>query len=213
MRTRFIYVSIVGALAGASLLLAGAAAAAGPEASITGVTPKTAVVGQKLTVSGTNLSGTKSVTVDNVTASPIAVDPAGLWVAFDVPSGVQPGSAMIALNGSSVGPITIQSGSMAPQALPKPPPATPGAPAKVVVAPKITVFSPAAARVGSTVSVYGSNFVHVGWVKLGGITAKFSLISPTKLAFTVPKRAHSGKVSVHAAGGTGVSVHVLSVKP
>jgi large repetitive protein len=212
MRTRFFYVSTVAALAGASLLLAGAAAAGAPEAAITGVTPKTAVVGQKLTVSGTNLNGTNSVMVGNVSASPISVDPGGLWVAFDVPSGVQPGSAMVVVNGSKVGPITIQSGSMTPQALPKPPPATPGAPAKVVVAPRIGLFSPAVAKVGSKVAVYGSNFVGVSWVKLGGITAKFSLISPTRLTFTVPKRAHSGKVSVHAAGGTGVSIHVFTVK-
>jgi len=215
MRTRFLYATVFVALAAASLLVAPAGAAGGPEATISGVTPTSAVVGQMITVTGTDLNGTEAVTVGNVAASPMSVDPGGTWVKVDVPSGVQPGSAMVVLsvNGGqySTGPITIQNGSMPPQALPTTPPATPGAPTKVVLAPKIVLFSPAAAKVGSKVTVLGHNFVHVTWVKLGGKTAGFHVMSTTRLWLTVPTNAKTGKIQVHGAGGTGASSKAFKV--
>ncbi|HZQ02457.1 MAG TPA: IPT/TIG domain-containing protein [Gaiellaceae bacterium] len=218
MRTRFLYVSIVAACAALAMLLPGAAGAAGgPEASITGITPTTAMVGQKLTISGTDLTGAQAVTIGNVAASPIAVDPGGTWVAVDVPAGVQPGSAMVVVtvNGTqySTGPITIESGSVAPEALPTTPPATPGAPTKVVLAPKIALFSPAAGKAGSRVTIYGHNFVGVTWVKLAGRNARFHVMSKTRLWITVPLRARTGKLAVHAAGGTGLSSRAFKVVP
>jgi hypothetical protein len=199
-----------------SCVLAGSAVAATP---ITGVTPTTAVAGQTITISGSGLNGTQSVTFGNVQALPVVVDPAGNWVKVDVPSGVQPGQVTITLSGDggtySTPPITIQPGSISPpQPLPSPGPATAGSsatPSKLVPAPEIRLFLPAAGKVGSKVTIFGSNFVRVSWVKLGGKTVKFAVISPSRLRLTVPRGAHTGKLSVRASGGTGVSGKSLRV--
>jgi hypothetical protein len=194
-----------------SCALAGSAVAAGPQATITGVSPTTAVAGQLITISGTGLDGTQGVAFGNVQATPIAVDPVGSWVKVDVPSGVQVGQVTINVTGDSgtiSTTINIQAGSMTPQPLPSPSPATAGSsatPSKVVRAPLITLFLPASGKVGSKVTLFGSNFVRVGWVKFGGVKAKFTVISPSRLAVTVPRLAHTGKLSVHAAGGTSVT--------
>src|SRR5437763_997976 len=68
--------SSIGAVAAVliSCLLAGSAVAAGPQATITVVTPTTAVAGQMVTISGTGLDGTQGVTFGNVQATPFVVD-------------------------------------------------------------------------------------------------------------------------------------------
>ncbi len=228
MSTRTFHVTVVGAVAALACLLAGSAAAANaPEAMITGVTPMQAMIGQTITVSGENLNGTRSVTIGGQTVSSFAVDPAGRWVKAIVPSSVSPGAATVVLDVDntdySTGPITIQPGSVTPQPLPHEAagggnsgshasaPPTVGGGISAKLAPRITLFSPAAGRVGRKVMVYGSHFTGVTWVKLGGIRASFSVLSPSRLSVIVPKRAHSGKLSVHASGGTGVSTHTFRV--
>jgi|SRR5579862_2621280 len=205
MRSQGVYLTLVAALAVCACVLAGAAPAQPPAAVISGVTPSTAAVGATVTISGSNLQQTTAVAFGTVNAPSFTVDPAGTWVKVQIPSGVQAGQQTLALTVSDVqvngGPITIQSGPSTSTAHTT----TTGASAKVVRAPKISLFSPAAGKIGARVTITGSNFTHVGWVKLGGVTAKFSPISTTRLTFTVPKTAHSGKISVHAAGGTGVS--------
>src|SRR5436309_2870639 len=143
--------SSIGAVAAVfiSCALAGSAVSAGPQATITGVTPTTAVAGQMVTISGTGLDGTQGVTFGNVQATPFVVDPAGNWVKVDVPSGVQAGQLTITLTGDSgtvSTPITIQAGSMSPQPLPSPGTAsgTSSGTSTVVRAPVLTLFSPAA---------------------------------------------------------------------
>lgn len=66
---------------------------------------------------------------------------------------------------------------------PTAPPPSPGAAANVKVAPKIVLFSPAVAKAGAKVTVFGHNFVNVTWVKL----------------------------AVHARGGTGLSSKAFKV--
>jgi hypothetical protein len=199
-----VYLTMVAALAACACVLAGAAAAEPPAAVISGVAQSTAAVGQSVTISGSNLQQTTAVAFGTVTAPSFTVDPAGSSVKVMVPAGVQPGQQTIVLTVGgaqfNAGPITVQAGSTT-----KTQTTTTGAPTKVVLAPKISIFSPASGKVGTKVTITGANFVRVSWVKLGGLTAKFSLISATRLAFTVPRNAHTGKVSVHAAGGTGVS--------
>src|SRR5581483_2303401 len=187
MRTRLLYALAVVSLAAIALVASAGAAGGGPEATVTGVSPTTATVGQKLTVLGMDLGGTTAISIGDVPVTRFAVDAGGSSVVFDVPTGVHPGSAMVVLtvNGAqySTGPVTIGSGSTAPQALPTA--ATPGAPANVKVAPRIVLFSPAAAKVGSKVTIYGHNFVGVSWVKVGGHTASFHVLSKNRLWLTV----------------------------
>jgi len=228
MRKRMWNCGVVAALAAMSCILASSAGArtlAGPgggaEAVVTSVSPTHAMAGQLVTIYGQNLNTTKSVTFGTVPSQSVVADPSGYWVRAVVPTGVPAGSVFITLDnhaamksGANIGPITIDPGSVTPVANPAPSATTgssTGAGTKVVVAPRITVFSPAAARVGSKVRITGTHLNGALWVKFGGLKAKFTSSSPTTIFAFVPKRAHSGKIMVHTSGGTGVSTNTFRV--
>jgi IPT/TIG domain-containing protein len=218
MRARGTYATIVAALAAMSCVLAGSTAAAGPEATVSSVSPQQAIVGQLVTISGTNLNGTKSVLFGTTAAKSVVVDPGGKWVRAVVPSGTPSGSVVIHLNdvnGASIGPITIAAGSMPAQPNPKPTATSgqkAGAAVKVVRAPRITAFSPSVGRPGMKVTITGVNFGHSLWVKIGGIRSQhFTVSGSTTIVATVPTRVHTGKIKVHSSAGTGVSAQAFKV--
>lgn len=69
--------------------------------------------------------------------------------------------------------------------------------------PVITKFTPARAKAGAVVVIYGKNFNGALTVWFGGVKAlKVKRLSATKLQVTVPPSAKSGYVQVKAAGGT-----------
>jgi hypothetical protein len=221
MRVRILHLAIVAAIAAISCTLAGAASARtldNGEAMITGVSPQQAIAGQLVTISGQNLDGTRSVSFGSVGAQSMSVDTDGMWVKAVVPAGVKPGLLYITLdnagNPASTGPYKIVSGSVPPAAVAAPPPAKPAPVAvathrsvskKVLYPPSITVFSPTAGPVGSRVRIAGTHLGGVKWVKFGGVRAHIMGATPTGIIAVVPKRAHSGKIAVHAAGGTNVT--------
>jgi len=213
MRTRIWFAALVAVVAGIGCSLAGAAGAhtlKAPEATITGVTPTQAIAGQLVTINGTNLDGTQGVVFGSVPAQSVSTDPNGHWVKAVVPAGVPTGSVFVSLNIAGtpykVGPVTIGQGSMTPQPNPQPTASSGGGASRnVVVPPTIRIFSPSAGRRGTTVRITGSNFGGTTWVKFGGLKAQFRLSSSTAILAVVPKFAHSGKITVHARGGTAVS--------
>jgi hypothetical protein len=71
--------------------------------------------------------------------------------------------------------------------------------------PTITKIAPASATSTSTVTISGAHFTGVKWVKVGGKTATFKVVSPTKITVTLSKSDKSGKISVHTAAGTAMS--------
>jgi hypothetical protein len=79
------------------------------------------------------------------------------------------------------------------------------------VAPGITHISPAKGAPGVTVWISGSNFFGVKSVKVGGVAAKFKVVSHVWLSFTVPKGAKTGKVSITTPNGTGTSARKFIV--
>ncbi len=207
MRMRSRYVGLVAALAVVGSVLAGSAAAVPMPSRFVGVVPDRAAAGQLVTIHGHHLEGTRAVAIGGHAVQAIAVDPAGQWVKAHVPPAVGPGNAHVTLDAHgmySFGGLTI-----VPEPLPQPAAEarSPDAaePAYVVVAPRIEHVGMTAGPVESTLSIYGSNFVRVSAVEFGGVAARFSAVSPTRIVATVPKGAKSGQVSVHAAGGNGVS--------
>jgi hypothetical protein len=177
----------------------------GIEAAVTGVTPNQAMAGQLVTVSGTGLDGTNAVSFGAVASHSFSAGSNAVLAV--VPRGVHPGSVTITLaqqSGASVssGPIQIMPGSVPPAAIPKPA----GVSTKVVHAPLINTFSPSAAPVGSHVLIGGMHLGGATWVKFGGVLARVTRSSGTTIVAIVPKRAHSGKITVHTrSGGTSVS--------
>src|SRR6266700_1242420 len=99
MRTRIWY-GVAAALAAIACTFVASASARtlGDGAVISGYTPKQAMPGQVVTISGTNLDGTLGVSFGKAGSSSIAVDPSGTWVRAVVPSGVAPGSVYITLD-------------------------------------------------------------------------------------------------------------------
>jgi hypothetical protein len=222
MRTRVWYASVVGVLAGIVCALAASAGAqtrANGEAVVNGYTPKQAMAGQVVTIYGTNLDGTLAVNFGKAGSPSIAVDPNGGSVRAVVPTGLTPGVVYITLdnngNPASIGGFGILSGSV-PPGNPSYPTATAGAAktgatssaqlgGKLRLAPRITGFSPTRGPAGMRVTISGANLGGALWLKFGGVRAHFSRLSARMVIGLVPRRAHSGRISVHTSGGTGVS--------
>jgi hypothetical protein len=214
MRTRMFYTGVVGALAAIACTLAASAGARtldNGDATVSGVSPKQAMVGQLVTISGMNLDGTTSVSFGNVASRSVRVDLNGMWIRAVVPPGVAPGSVYITLdnggNPVSTGPYQIVPGSVPAAANPAPGAAAAAGGVSVTpkVAPRITGFSPTTGRVGSRVLINGSYLGGALWLKFGGVRARIISSHATAIYALVPKQAHSGKISVHTSGGTGVS--------
>jgi hypothetical protein len=80
------------------------------------------------------------------------------------------------------------------------------------VGPGIMHVSPSKGTVGTTVWISGSNFFRVKSVKVGGVPAKFKVVSHVWMSLTVPTGAKSGKITVTTANGTGTSKSKFVVK-
>jgi hypothetical protein len=223
MRLRISYTGIAAALAAIACLLAASASAQtrdNGEAQISGFAPKHAMAGQVVTISGMNLDGTASVAFGKVLSHATAVDLNGAWVRAVVPTGVTPGTVSITLdNGGNPATITgfqVDAGSVPPGNPNFPVTAAAGSStakantkaqpvANLRLAPRITLISPLRGSAGTRVTVSGANLAGPTWLKFGGIRGRITQTSSRMIIALVPKHAHSGKISVHTSGGTGIS--------
>ena len=72
--------------------------------------------------------------------------------------------------------------------------------------PTVARVAPAKGKVGAKVTVTGTNLAGVTSVTIKGVPAKFTLVSKTKLMFTVPAKAKTGTITVTNPSGTATSV-------
>ncbi|HEX5245566.1 MAG TPA: fibronectin type III domain-containing protein [Gaiellaceae bacterium] len=79
--------------------------------------------------------------------------------------------------------------------------------------PTITGFNPGGGGAHATVTVNGTNLTGATDVKLDGRSAPFSVVSATKLTFTVPAGASSGTIRVITPGGSDTTVGLFTVSP
>jgi hypothetical protein len=77
--------------------------------------------------------------------------------------------------------------------------------------PTITGFDPDHGAVGATVTLTGTNLTSVTRVRLNGTNAPFSVVSATRLTFTVPAGATSGTVVVSNAAAAATSAGPFTV--
>lgn len=204
-------------LLGSVVASASAGMSGGPEMTASGLTPMHVKAGQLLTIAGTNLAGITTVAfiaphAAGVPSPSVSVDPGGMWVRAIVPTSLPVGAVQLSLAGptgaTTIGPLTIDAGSVPPEPNPQPTakPSKGQTPAKFVVPPKIAMVSPISARVGTRVNITGTNFAHLTWLKFGGIRARIVSALPKAIIAVVPKNARSGKVTLHtSSGGTAVS--------
>jgi uncharacterized protein (TIGR03437 family) len=67
-------------------------------------------------------------------------------------------------------------------------------------------FDPVKGMVGTSVTITGSNFAAATSVTFNGLTAPFTVDSPTQITAVVPAGASTGAIAVTAPGGTTTSL-------
>src|SRR5439155_13677201 len=89
------------------------------------------------------------------------------------------------------------------------------APVSVTVASalRITNFTPTSGPVGTSVTISGTNFTGATAVTFNGVSASFTVTSPTAIQATVPAGATTGPLSVTTPGGTVTSFNAFTVNP
>jgi len=162
-----------------------------PAPQITSFTPSSGPVGTTVTVSGAGFTGASSVTLNDAVTS-FTVNSDGL-ITLTVPTGALSGPIRVT---TPVGTATSGSSYTV---------ATAAAP------PQITSFTPSSGPVGTTVTISGSGFMGTTSVTVNGAAASFTVNSPSKLTFSVPAGASSGRIRVATPGGTATSSSSFTV--
>ncbi len=158
--------------------------------AITGFTPASGPVGTTVTLTGTGLSGTTAVAFNGTAAA-----------SFNVVSATSVTATVGA--GSTSGLITVST----PLGT-----GTSAMPFTVLTPPVVTALRPASGRVGTAVTVTGTNLSGATGLTLNGTAvAGFMVVSATGLTFTVPAGAVSGPVVVTTGGGASNATQRFTV--
>jgi hypothetical protein len=142
-------------------------------------------------IAGTGFTGASGVTFNGTAASYTVNSPTS--IAATVPAGATTGPIAVTTSGGTATSTDSFTVTMAP--------------------PTITNFSPASGHPGQQLAITGSNFTGTTSLKLGGVSAQFTLNSATKITATVPTIPHGlYKWSVTTPAGTGTSTNSFRVK-
>jgi hypothetical protein len=79
-------------------------------------------------------------------------------------------------------------------------------------APTLTSFSPKQGRVGSSVTINGTNLLTARSVAFNGTAASFTVVSATRITANVPAGAGTGRIRVTTSGGTATSSQSFKVR-
>jgi len=174
---------------GSTCLLRYGSGGGGAAPTVTSFTPASGPVGTSVTVNGTNFTGVTAVKFNTTAATTYTVNSA-TKITATVPSGATTGPISVS-NGSGTGAsassFTVTGGGGGG-------------------APTITSFSPTFGFTGTRVTINGSNFTGVTSVKLGTVSASFTVSTATRISATVPAMSRgSYKWSVTTPGGTATS--------
>jgi len=179
-----------GAAAGSNEPLAAAASQALAVApTITSFSPTKAVQGTLVTINGTGFVSGASVSFNGAAASSVS------FVSSKRLTAVVPAGSTTGAIGVTVPAGSAQSGTA------------------FQVLPKLTSVDPLHAFVGDFVNVSGSGFTATSGVKLGSLSATFTLTSDFGISASVPSGFTGGKVTVTTPAGSVVSTTSLVVLP
>jgi hypothetical protein len=157
--------------------------------TITGFAPTNGPAGTSVTISGTKFNNATAVQFGGMNAAGFIVNSSTEIVAT-VPVG------------AASGPITV----VTPAGT-----ATSATSFTVSAMPSITAFAPVAGNAGTVVTISGANFTGATDVSFGGVSATFTVNSPTQITATVPVGAATGKISVATPSGAVQSATVFTV--
>ena len=161
---------------------------------ISSFSPPSGQVGSAVTINGTGLTGATSVKFGGVSAGTFSVNSSGTQITATVPSGAVTGKITVTTAGGTATSPTDFIVTVSP-------------------APTISSFSPTSGPVGTSVTIFGSNFIGVTSVKFGGVASSSFSVNPpgNQITATVPSGAVTGKITVAAAGGTATSATNFTV--
>lgn len=158
----------------------------GSPPTVTSFTPTSGPVGASVVVNGTNFTGVTAVKFSGTSAS-YTVN-SSVKITATVPSGATTGKISVT-NGGGTGTSTGSFTVTAPSG------------------PKITSFSPSYGWTGNTITINGSGFTGATSVKLGSVSATFTVVSSVKITAKVPAMAKgSYKWSVTTPNGSATSL-------
>jgi IPT/TIG domain len=159
---------------------------------ITGFIPSSGPEGTKVTISGTNLNGASAVKFHGTSAS-FTVNSA-IQITATVPTGATTGPISVTTAGGVATSATDFTVTLAP--------------------PTVSGFSPAAAAVGTTVTINGTHLGGASSVTFGGIsTVPSTIVSASQIKAVVPADAQTGQIGVTTPGGTAFSAGTFKVLP
>jgi len=178
-------------LAALACIFVASAAAAAP--TVTGFAPKHGLRGEKVTIYGHNLTNAQ-VQFNGVDGLNLKATPDGTHVTVNVPPDIADGP----------GPITIMTpeGTWTSSVMFT---VNPNSKPIIRPAPRIKSFAPMSAKPGTKVTIRGAYLGGAMWVKFGGVKATFTVPTATKVVATVPKSAHSGKITLKTSAGLASS--------
>ena len=164
-----------------------------PAPTVTSFSPTSGAAGTSVSISGTGFTGASSVRF-NGTGATFTVNSASS-ISATVPTGATSGTISVTtagVTGTSSSTFTVTT----------PPPV-----------PTISSLSPASGRVGTVVSITGTNLNGATAVRFNGTSATiFTVNSASSISATVPAGATTGKVSVTTPDGTATSSQNFKVK-
>ena len=152
--------------------------------TLAGFSPASGLVGQAVTLTGTNFGSLYSVRFNGTEATE-ATYTALTSVTVKVPAGASTGLLTVT---TATGTVTSGASFTV---------TTPG------LAPTLTSYAPASgAAQGGAVTLTGTNFTGATGVTFNGTTAGFTVVNATTITTTVPAGATSGTLTVATAGGS-----------
>lgn len=151
--------------------------------TVTSFTPAVGPVGTQVTINGTNFTGVTAVRFNGVAAATFTVNSATRITAV-VPAGATTGKIS----------VTNSAGT-----------ATSSTDFTVAPVPQVTGFTPAYGKVGTQVTITGSDFTGATAVRFNGMDASFTIVSSTQINAIVPAGATDGPIAVVGPNGTGTS--------
>ena len=150
--------------------------------TVTSFLPTSGPVGASVTITGTNLTGATVVKFNTTNATAYTVNSA-TQITATVPAG------------ATTGPVSVTT-----------PGGTDAGPTFTVIPPPTVVsFTPAIGKIGTSVTITGTNLTGATVVKFNGTTAAIGTNTAASIATTVPAGATTGPITVTTAGGTDTS--------
>ena len=148
-----------------------------PPVVVSSFTPAAAASGAVVTITGQNFTGATSVTFGGVSASSFTVTSATTIKAT--------------VGAGATGAVTVTT--------PQGKGTLPGF--SFIPPPTLTSFTPTSAKANTAVTITGTDLATATMVRVGGISATFTVVSPTEITAVAPSGG-SGTVEVTTSGGT-----------